>query len=552
VVAAGPDGSAAVAWLESRDAGIRRPERRTLRVARRAAGGAFGAPETLVARHDGDWNAVAPAVAVDAAGATTVAWARARSPRGQRSAIEVATAAPGAAFGAPQRIAGRPYDVAGVALAAGSGGRALLAHDGDETVRVYERAPGAAAFAPAPVFTSGAGARRPELALAADGGAVVAWRSPGLIVLPPAGDAVAAQDADGVKAATRPPGGPFGPERDLQPPADEDGPISAGAYVTGGRPVDVQRDRVRAAAAPGGLAAVAWLAPSPRFGAPAAGRIAVATPAGFAPATPIGGPVRDVDAVLPWLGAAGPAAVWADNRATAVLLPIPEGLGRLHLSQATRPAARPPAPAVELAARPQALYFRDPLIVDATCAAACDLRATVAPRARPRSGALPGAALGAGGRTTPGRVRLRLAPAAGHLAPRGGGSLRVVVRAAAPGGAAVSRSSIRVRVRRRTPPPFQRPFDVRARRAGDDVLLRWRTPGPARRMSFIAFGRRTRGKRFPARELAPLAWRNGRGDRRFRLRLRGARRARWVVLLASSDDPPTRSARIVVPVRGRR
>jgi hypothetical protein len=205
---------------------------------------------------------------------------------------------------------------------------------------------------------------------------------------------------------------------------------------------------------------------------------------------------------------------------------------------------------VTLSARSQALYFSDPLVVDARCAAACDLRAVLIPRGkRGPIDERPGAGVGTASRATPGLVRLRIEPARGAIAPRAGGTVRVVVRATAPGGRAVGRTTLRVRVRRRTPPPFQHPLDVRARRAGEDVIVTWRTAGPARRMGFAAWGRRTRGKSFPrGREILPFEARSGRGDRRFRLRLGDAGDLRWVVLLAYSREPPVRLERIVVRV----
>jgi hypothetical protein len=129
--------------------------------------------------------------------------------------------------------------------------------------------------------------------------------------------------------------------------------------------------------------------------------------------------------------------------------------------------------------------------------------------------------------------------------------VRVVVRAGAPGGSAVKKTALRVQVRRRTPPPFQRPLDVRARRAGDDVVVTWRTAGPARRVSYVVFGSPTRRIRPRGGNLPPSAWRDGRGERRFRVRLRAAPRARWAILLAAAKDRPRRNARIVVPIRGR-
>ena len=77
--------------------------------------------------------------------------------------------------------------------------------------------------------------------------------------------------------------------------------------------------------------------------------------------------------------------------------------------------------------------------------------------------------------------------------------------------------------------------------------MTWRTAGPARRMSFAAFTRRTRGRE-PSRRSA-YAFVRGRGRVRFRVRIRAARGARYVLVLASATDPPFRARRVLVPIR---
>jgi hypothetical protein len=372
------------------------------------------------------------------------------------------------------------------------------------------------------------------VALAPDGGAVVAWRD---------------GYGDGVHAAARPPGGGFGAPVRLSS-REASAFSSFGALATsGGPPVD-DDDRIRVAAGAGGRGAVGWIESGTAFGAPASVRLAQRSGANFARPLRIGSPVRDADRLVPWLGLAEPAVVWTDNRTAAGIVDAyPAGLGRLHLSRPAAPVANPPAPDVRVRVPRRTIYAADPLVVDLDCAAACDVRAAVLPRGgRRRTGEARGGAIATGGRTTPGRLRLRAAPLSGAIAPRAGGVIRLVVRATAPGGREVERQALRVRVRRRTPPPFQRPLAVRAHRAGDDVIVRWRTAGPARRMSFAAFGFRTRGN--PARgEEPPSAYRDGDGDRRFRARLTGAARVRWVAVYAWSIDGPGRSVRVWARVR---
>ena len=103
--------------------------------------------------------------------------------------MEIATAAPGGAVGAPQRIGRRVQYPSALSVAVAPDGRALLAVDGNERVRVYERTPGAAAFAAEPAFATDYGSRSPAVALAADGGAAVGWRLPGGSVLRPRAEA---------------------------------------------------------------------------------------------------------------------------------------------------------------------------------------------------------------------------------------------------------------------------------------------------------------------------------------------------------------------------
>ena len=540
VVAIAVDGGMLVAWRERST----RPasERVAIRVARRPPGGGFGPPQTVVERAAGRWGADAPVAAgFDAAGTATLAWARplpARRARGGLvgglAAVEVAAAASGAPFGTADVVTAEAQEVGTMALAVAPDGRALLAHDGNETVRVLERAPGEAAFAP--LARDGGSPERaaslPAAALAADGTAVVAWRAGGAV------DAVARAGP-----------GAFARVRRLQPPQDgEDLSLVGTLYASGGAPVELDDGRPRVAAGGGGQAAVAWLAPPGFPGGPQTPRIVVAAGAAFGAVAVLGSPVRDAGAVAPRLDGGAPGAIWTDNGAVA-LGGYPVGAGRLRLALAARPRARPAAPRVTATARPQALFHREPLALDVRCPAACDLRATIAPR-RPASDdegpALP--AVGTGGRRDAGRVRLRVTPAfADHVAPPGGGRVRVVVRSAAPDGADAARTVIHARVRRRPVPPLRVPLDVRARRAGDAVVVTWRTAGPARRMSFHAFTRRTRGRApAPASAFARVI---GRGRRSFRVRIDDARGARYVVLLAVASDPPSRTRRVVVPVR---
>ena len=345
-----------------------------------------------------------------------------------------------------------------------------------------------------------------------------------------------------VDAVARAGAGAFAPVTRLQPPSDDGRGLGWTEYASPGPPSDVDDGRPRVAAAPGGHAAVAWLESAGVPGWSTRPLVASSAGARFAPAVVLGSPVRDAGAVLPRLDAGGPGAVWTDNAAD-------RSAGRLRLAQAARPPARLAAPRVTATARAQALFHSEPLVVDVRCAAACDLRAIIAPR-RPASGdeAAPAPAVGNGGRRDAGRVRVRVMPQFwNHVAPPRGGQVRVVVHATAPGGTDASRTAVAVPVRRRPLPPLRAPLDVRARRAGTAVVVTWRTAGPARRMWFMAFTRRTRGRSFTPESASRYV--RGRGRHRFRVRLEGARRARYVVVHAAAQDPPSRLERVVVPVR---
>ena len=539
-VAVAEDGSAIVAWRERYD--ILAPGGRgrvVIRVARRGPREPFGLAETLLDRRHGDRATVGDVVArLDGAGRATVAWPQPQRPRRRGasdvSSVMVASAARGAGFAQPAVLARDVSFVNGVALAVAADGRALVAHGSDQGVRVYERAPGAAAFSVAArPGADRASTGRPVVALAPDGSAVVAWRN-----------------MDDVDAVVRTGTGAWGRVAHLQDAPDPDG-LGFGAYLyaTGGPPVDRDEGDPRAAAADGGELLVAWREEPTPAGDPARAWAASASRGAFARAAPLGSPVRDADAVVPALTAGGPIAVWADNRAFHVS-GAPRGGGRLHLARPDAPRGGAPAPAIRATARRQTLYHREPLLVRVRCAAACDVRAVIAPRRDPDLPELeePRAAVGVGGRDAAGLVTVRVKPASYmHVAPPGGGTVPVVVRATAPAGTATSRTTLRVPVRRRPVPPLQPPLDVRARRLGGDVLVTWRTAAPARRLQFVAFTRRTRGRR-PTID-SSIAARAGHRRRHFRVRLRHARGARFVVLQAGMTDPPFRRRIVVVPIR---
>ncbi len=105
---------------------------------------------------------------------------------------------------------------------------------------------------------------------------------------------------------------------------------------------------------------------------------------------------------------------------------------------------------------------------------------------------------------------------------------RVLVQATAPGGHRVARAVLRTRVSIRHSLPVPRPIGLRARRAGRNVIVTWRTRRPARRALFVVEGRRSRGA--DAVDEQSFAFVSGRGRSRFRavLRPRSPAAVRWV------------------------
>jgi hypothetical protein len=117
------------------------------------------------------------------------------------------------------------------------------------------------------------------------------------------------------------------------------------------------------------------------------------------------------------------------------------------------------------------------------------------------------------------------------------GRIDVVLTAATPGARSTVVRHLRVPVTIRPSPPVPEPLDVRARRDGADLVVSWRTAFPARHTRFLISAN---GKGVP-----PLASRglDGRGRRSFRVRLKGAARARSVSVFAytGSDQEPQRT-----------
>lgn len=365
-------GDAVVAWLQNAGGGRRRRAR--VVAARRLPGGAFGPVEALTRWvRAGDAGSYLTVVAgEDAAGRATVAWT-APARHGQDVAVVTATAAPGAPFGAPQVLTARADTLVRLALAVAPDGGALLAHDGMTRagLRLFERPPGAPAFGRGRELGSTkpkafVGTSDPALALRDGGAAVVVWRDGG--------------DDSATRAMTRLPGGSFGPPRTIAVGAAKRGvavdevPESAKQHDLG----------LSAALSADGRAVVAWSAPRRSADLPQAPLAASGTLRnGFGAATVLGSPARAIGNVSALVLAGGePAAAWGDNATETIgngrsAGESQERDGRIHVARAgaaARAAAAPPAariraPRVQRLSRGQGVRFQ------VRCVAACDLRA---------------------------------------------------------------------------------------------------------------------------------------------------------------------------------
>lgn len=513
--AVSPAGHAAVAWVEHRR------KRSRVTVARRLPGLAFRAPEPLTGWWRSDFEEGRPVVGIDAAGTTTVAWSQPVAGFRERPAIAVA--APGAAFVSQRLDSSSTIGGSRPALAVAPDGWSILAYSLDGFgIAVYERAPMAAAFARVQrssrtdAYDS---THDPAVAVGDGGAAVVAWRTE-------LGD-----PGQGIAALTRTPGGAFG-----RPETVEDAPRrrSFGSSFSvllgvGSPPYDNDARRLRAALGPGGQVLLAWTGGRP--GGTSRARAATGALGGpFAAPQTLLSRVRHADAPAPLFLPDGRAAVaWIDNAGRD---------GRLHLAVEGAPGPVSQAPRLRVRGpRTQRLFRADPLHVSIACDRPCDVQAGVRGAQRV-SVTLPG-----GGRRT--LALRRIALDEGDL-PRAG-RVHVVVRATEPGGRAVARRSLRVRVVHKPSFPLWTPLDVRARRRGDAIVVRWRTAGPARRLLFSVIGTRARSQGSFVR--GAFGYARGRGRMRFAVRLRPdrPRRVRWVVLNVGSLDRE-RSRTVLVPV----
>jgi hypothetical protein len=554
VAAVSSRGDAVVAWALERPVrgGERLDSRTRVIAALRPAGGTFGRPQFLTPWRRSSFAPTAKvAVGMDASGTATMAWAQPIPDRrniSSLSRVEVATAPPGGPFGHAKVLARRVQDVERAALSVAPDGRALFAHDGQGMVQIYERGPGAPAFTAVRRLRSRRDTwERPEVALAADGSAIVAWRGE------------EDEGAEDVVALSRRGAGAWtGPVAIHRSSRDDSslGEAYALQFSTSDAPSppdDSGNTGLRVAIGPDGRFLVTWgmerrlpfgdrsLAPR-MVGGEAGGGVSRSEMAGCR--------CRSVNGVVPLELAGGELLLAYTDNVTRVFefgIEFPIRSGRLHLAEAGPPGLGGEPPRLRIRApRATTLGYGNRLRVRVGCDRACDLRAyVVGGRGHARGVAI-------GTLREAGSIRLAIKPSFDeHLAPPSRGRARVVVHGYAANGRRFTSRSVQVDLRRKPLRPLPQVLNVRAVRQEGAVVVTWETDRPAKRVAFRVRGRLSRRDRFPVVEESV----RGRGRRRFSLRvpLREVRELGEIEVIAVSvvrERPPHDRRTVVVDVSG--
>ena len=491
-VAVSPHGDAVVAWAEYAYA----PRRVRIRVARRDAGGAFGAPADLVPWRP-DTGSVGVLAGMAADGETVVL---VREPTGteQRPASTdaVRTGARGAPLGPATPL---PPGIYALALGVAPDGRVVLAATSGGSVYVLERPRGGALGAPQPLTDPQEPVNADQMAVAfgADGRTVVAWHD----------------DDDGTTgAAVRDGATGFGPPVVIvpapkQPSADRrSAPICpSSAHCRRCRP----RSRRTAASRWRGRTATCGSRRWPGT------RSSNASDSAAGCATPKGSPCSR----CPTAGARS-----RGRTRTASTRTRPRGC--TTRSRASRPRPSPRRRGSRSDGRGRAPCApAQALVLPVHCSAACDLDVTLAGD---------GAQGVQRSLTRAGTVTVRLTPPSRAIAPARPGPVRVTVRSSAPGARTATRTIATPRLRRLPALPLPRIEAVRARRlSGGRVEVRWRMSSDARD-TLLSVTRHAHPRREPRRRpglgrpvgpAAPELPRRARGRRGHAVGPRRGRRA---------------------------
>jgi hypothetical protein len=485
-VAISARGDAVVAWTE----GVGLRENGRLRVARRPGGGAFGPPETLDPSVSSSVFESLEA-GIDASGEAIVMFTGEGTRA--RETVNVVIAPRGAPFGAPQRLGPGSLDTPALAVAAD--GRALVTVSAYDGLELYERPPGGR-FGPRTILFEGS-AHNQVIALRPGGAAAIAWQNtPG----------------EDVIAVVRDGPAPFGPPiRVLDPPEPDFGDSGAIAFaVRDGGPPQESSEALSAALGADGRALLVWATEDRALGT------ATVTSSGRTEIGTLGSRLREPFGPSPLLLADGSRALaWTDDHSIFTSGP---SAGRLHLALEGAPGSpASPAPQVTIGRpRRSALRPAQPLRLPVRCSAACDLRAWLPDHRQTFVNASLDRA---------GTVDLRFDPHLEAIAPARPGPISIIVQSGSPGATQPQRQTARVRLRRLAAPPLPHIEDLRVRRRGDDLVVRWRTDVRPRDAYQLVYATRTRdNERDPSPVYGEVT---GRG-RSFRVVLRDAARKRYV------------------------
>ena len=482
-VAVSARGDAVLTWVEYAKGG----QRSRVRVARRPAGAPGWTVETLAPYRDVTLETVA--VGMTAAGEALALLGVETTDHSGTGYVELAIAAPGAKFGAAQRIAKTRFGDE-PALAVAPDGRALIAVAGFNDLSVYERPPGGAFGKSVSIF-DGAVSDAPVIALRDDGAAAIAWRQ---------------GPDDPLFGVLRGAPGPFGAvqKSQLEIPRRRSS-YSVSSLVSPGSVPYEPNAELRVVLGGDGRALVAYPTSEAGVG------VATLTATGVAEPAFLGSLLRDPLGLTPLVLSDGTRALaWSDNRGQ---LQGGAQHGRVHFAVEGAPA--PPeaaAPTITvLAPRRRALRPSQSLVVPIRCSAACDVRATAAGR--------PPELDVTATLTAAGTAQLKFEPAADPVAPANGKPLKITLRYGPPGSRAPLTKTFSVKLKRLPAPPLPHLLNVRVSRDGKDLVVRWEVDGPVREAYFIALAH---SKRDYNEEDEPVIGISRHTGRHYRARLEGA------------------------------
>jgi hypothetical protein len=511
------------------------PKHWGIRAVRRAPGAAFAPAETVFALGKAPLN-IRVAARVSAGGEAVVAWAF-QPAKGKARELWASIAPAGGPFGAPVKLgtvrSGSPFS-----LAVGAGGDAVLAFPNGDDMLVAERSPGAC-FGPAARVgsTNGQLAVLPTAAVAADGGAVVAWQN------------VFAGTVDGVIRSQ--PGAFSAPLTLVADPGLKYPKVAldlftafltedTGEFFSDSAGPDDQGGLPRALITPDGRALVTVAGLDKRDGMWGAGPQWATVPLSGGPVQTqiMGAELRDVGAIAPLVTADGSAGIaWADNNDD-------ERDGRLPLALEGAPDVAVPAPPGVRVLGPA----RRVLAADADlglmirCSAACDVRVQLG------KGLLAPSESFSLGRA--GEKKIRLFGFFTPLATLRGGPVPLTLRYGAPGTRQATAKTVTLQLRRLPDAPVPRALGVVARREGQKIVVTWRSDRGAKPSNFIVYG--TEKRKDPIDPLASVIA-DGNATRsggRFSIRLSDPRRTAHYVQIVSRAKGARKTRTTTVRVQG--